>query len=428
MSSTKARSKSKLSTSNQRRVELCALHVGQQKVITEANRFNVLECGRRFGKTMLGKNLLMETALASDPSAWFAPTYKYLAEVWREVLRIAANVAKSINQQEHRLELITGGVIEFWSLDQPDAGRGRKYKRIVIDEAGVIRDLESAWNESLRPTLVDLKGDAWFLGTPKGRQFFHKLFQRGEQHEPGWASWRLPTITNPNIDPAEIEAARRDMPKAAFEQEFLGIPAEDGGNPFGMSAIAQCAVAELSTAPAICYGLDLAKSYDWSVLIGLDADGMPCLAERWQSDWGQTKRVVLDTIGDTPCLVDSTGVGDPIVEDLMREKPNVEGYKFSSTSKQQLMEGLAASVQRQEIGILEGWMRSEMESFEYEYRAGGVRYSAPEGLHDDGVCSLALADRKRRQLLGSRIEVRMLGERKEQTLTRTSDERAWTNF
>ncbi len=426
-----ARSKSKLSTPGKvLRVELCELHPGQAQVVNNAARFNVLECGRRFGKTTLGKNLLIETPIKGDPSAWFAPTYKYLSEVWREVVAIVGSAAKSINQQEKRIELLTGGVMEFWSMDDADAGRGRKYKRIVVDEAGLIRNQDSAWNEALRPTLVDLKGDAWFLGTPKGRGCFHRLFQRGEQKEQDWASWRLPTITNPNIDAAEIEAARRDMPKTAFEQEFLGIPAEDGGNPFGLTAIAACA-GVMSAAKVQCYGLDLAKSYDYTVLLGLDADGQCAYLERWQSDWGQTKRRVLDTIGETPCLVDSTGVGDPIVEDLIRERPNVEGFKFSATSKQQLMEGLAASIQRQEIGFPKGWLQSELESFEYEYRAGGVRYSAPEGLHDDGVCALSLADMKRRRMAGSRVEVRMLGERRVTTIPQairddSTNEAVWT--
>jgi hypothetical protein len=72
----------------------------------------------------------------------------------------------------------------------------------------------------------------------------------------------------------------------------------------------------------------------------------------------------------------------------------VEGFKFSSTSKQQLMEGLASGIQRREILFPDGWLRSEMESFEYEYTRSGVRYSAPEGMFDDGVCALALARRK----------------------------------
>lgn len=369
-------------------------HAGQRRVIDEAARFNVLECGRRFGKTTLGEQLLIEPALAGDPVAWFAPSYKLLSEVWREVLSTLKPMQPTVSRQEHRIELFTRGVIDFWSLDQPDAARGRKYKRVVIDEAGIVRDLEIAWQQAIRPTLADLKGDAWFLGTPKGRNFFHRLFAKGEAGEDGWRSWRLPTTTNPSIDPAEIEAARRDMPDAAFKQEFLGIPADDGGNPFGIGAIRACSAGvKLGHGPAKHFGVDLAKSQDWSVVCGLNDDGQVCVLERWQSDWGQTTRRVADLIGNTQTLIDSTGVGDSITEELARLSSNARGYKFTSTSKQQLMEGLASAIQRREVSFPEGWLTAELEMFEFEYRAGSVRYSAPEGMHDDGVCALALAVR-----------------------------------
>lgn len=375
-------------------IELPQLHAGQQRVVDEAARFNVLECGRRFGKTTLGQDLVVNTALDGYPAAWFAPTYKLLTEVWRELIAVLNPLRPTVSQQEKRLELVTGGVIECWSLDQPDAGRSRKYKRVVIDEAGIVRDLEAAWMQAIRPTLTDYRGDAWFLGTPKGRNYFHRLFAKGEAGDRNWKSWRLPTTMNPVIPASEIEDARREYEQAgridAFEQEFLGIPADDGGNPFGIAAIRKC-VQPLSQRDPIAFGIDLAKSYDWTVVAGLDDAGAVCSLDRWQSDWAQTRRRLIEIVGKAPASIDSTGVGDPIVEDIMRECPAAEGFKFTSTSKQQLMEGLAAAIQRGEVGFPEGWLVNELEAFEYTYTAGGVKYSAPEGLHDDGVCALALA-------------------------------------
>jgi hypothetical protein len=260
------------------------------------------------------------------------------------------------------------------------------------------------------------------LGTPKGRNFFHQLYAKGESREPSWMAWRMPTSANPLIDADEIEAARRDLPASAFNQEFLGIPADDGGNPFGITAIRACRVPELSTAPVAVWGVDLAKSYDWTVACGLDASGKVAKLDRWQSDWGQTKRKLLDTIGFTLTMIDSTGVGDPIVEDLIRERPNVQGFKFSSSSKQQLMEGLAAAIQRGEVGYPDGWLVQELEAFEYEYYAGGVRYTAPDGLHDDGVCALALANRLRTGMVG--VDARIMDSRAEPSVG--VNDRGWT--
>lgn len=372
----------------------------------EAARFNVLECGRRFGKTTLGIDLLINAAIDGYPVAWFAPSYKFLAEVWRDTISLLAPLAPKINQQEKRIDLLTRGSIDFWSLDQPDSGRGRKYKRAIVDEAGIVRSLEQAWQGAIRPTLADLIGDAWFLGTPKGNGYFHRLFSKGiSGSDPAWRAWRLPTVANPTIDPAEIEAARRDMPETAFNQEFLGIPADDGGNPFGLEAIAACSVDGLSSKPPVAYGVDLAKSHDYTVVCGIDDDGSVCVLERWQGNWKQTIRKILAIVGDTPALVDSTGVGDPIVEGLQQpdasnEMPadfigyNFVGFKFTSPSKQQIMEGLAAAIHQGKIRFPRGWLVNELEMFEYEYRPGGVRYSAPSGLYDDGVCALALAVEK----------------------------------
>lgn len=399
------------------RLQLPRLHAGQQRVAAEAGRFNVLQCGRRFGKTTFGIDRLIGPALAGYPTAWFAPTYKYLADVWREAIGTLAPVTAASNVQEKRIDLVTGGAIECWTLDSDDPARGRKYKRVVVDEAGIVRDLRACWQESIRPTLTDYRGDAWFLGTPKGRGFFHELYTRGESGgDPSWRAWRMGTAANPFIDPAEIAEAERELPPAVFNQEYLGIPADDGGNPFDLTAIRDCTDDALAAGPAVAFGVDLAKSHDFTCVCGVNADGAVCVLERWQSDWGQTTRRVLDLIGARPALVDSTGVGDPIVEQMQRGAAQganadglprfaaVSGFKFSSTSKQQLLEGLASTIQRREVRFPLGWLTNELESFEYEIRpGGGVRYGAPQGLHDDGVIALALAVQKRHEMRGRRV-------------------------
>ena len=370
-----------------------APHAGQRRVIDEARRFNVLMCGRRFGKTTLGKDRIGRAAWRGMPTAWFAPTYKLLTEVWRELLDMLAPEVESSNVQERQIRLKTGGLIDFWSLDHPDAGRGRKYGLVVIDEAGLVSDLEQAWHGAIRPTLADLRGSAWFLGTPKGRRFFYTLYALGQSGDPGWMSWRIPTSYNPFIAASEIEAARASMPEATFRQEFEGVPADDSGNPFGMDAIKDCASMPLTPGPAVAKGWDLAKSVDWTVGIGLDAQGCVCEFDRFQLGWEETEAKIL---AETACrsLVDSTGVGDPILERLQRKSALFEGFKFTSTSKQQLMDGLRAAIQRREIRFPDGPIRDELETFEYQYGATGVKYTAPQGLHDDCVMALALAYRQ----------------------------------
>lgn len=196
-------------------------------VLNEAGRFNVLCCGRRWGKTTLSEDLLIgpdsgeNGALNGFPVAYFAPTYKMLMEVWREINQTLFSIIKDKSETEKRIELYGGGVIDFWSLEDPNSIRGRKYKRGVVDEAAIARNIEEAWLKVIRPTLTDLQGDAWFLSTPKGKNnYFYDLFQMPEKHQ-DWRSWQMPTSSNPHILADEIEQAKAQLDPLTFAQEYL---------------------------------------------------------------------------------------------------------------------------------------------------------------------------------------------------------------
>lgn len=199
-------------------------HAAQQQIISQARRLNVVCCGRRWGKSTLGLDRLLEPALGGHPSAYFAPTYGMMSEFWREVVRTLGPLIRRANAMEHRLELHTGGVIDMWSLDSPDVARGRKYARVVVDEAAMVRRLLEAWDQVIRSTLADYGGDAWFLSTPKGYNDYHTLFERGlDEARPEWMCWQMPTATNPHISPAELAALERDLPSRVFRQEILAL-------------------------------------------------------------------------------------------------------------------------------------------------------------------------------------------------------------
>jgi hypothetical protein len=372
------------------------LHASQREVYRSLARFNVLEIGRRWGKTTFGEQLAIDDILAAQPIAWFAPSYKYLADPMRDFERSLKPLVSRIDRVEKRMEFRNGGTLDFWTLEDGDSGRGRSYRRIFVDEAGFAPGLLAWWRAVARATLADRKGGAVFLGTPKGTGDFHRLYLEAEGDTSGeWKAFRLGSAANPHLDPAEVEAARRMLPAEVFAQEFEGVPAEDGGNPFGLDAIREC-LGPLSSAPPECYGVDLAKSQDYTALIALDKDGAVCRLERWQAPWNVTRERHAAEIKDRPAQIDSTGVGDPIVEDLRKVCRRAEGFKFTSQTKQQLMEGLQVAIQTRDIRYPDGWLRSELEAFGFRYSGrGSVAYEATVG-HDDGVCALALAVLARR--------------------------------
>jgi hypothetical protein len=367
-------------------------HPGQERVKAHPARFKVVMCGRRWGKSQGGLREAADVALAGGTVGWFVPGYKYVTEIWRDLLQRLGPIIRAKNEQERRLELLTGGVIEVWTLDSDDPARGRDYDLVIIDEAGLVSNILTVWQEAIRPTLVDRKGRALFLGTPKGRRHgFIQLFNRGlNEAEAEWASFRASTLENPHIPAEEVEAARRELPPEVFAQEFEGIPTDDGANPFGLEAIRACAVT-MSDSPAVIYGVDVARAMDWTVVVGLDAWQRVCVLERWQAPWAVTKGRIKEMVGDTPVVGDATGVGDAIMADLQQMGVLVTPYVFTQPSKLRLMQRLIAAFQAQTLKHPGGWLQAELESFEFTYTNSGVKYEAPPGLHDDGVMALSLA-------------------------------------
>lgn len=204
------------------RIKPRILHPGQQDVEECDARFIVLACGRRWGKSVFLANRAARRAVAGQRYGWFAPNYKYMEDAWREVESILYPIKTQSNKTERRIEVEGGGSVEFWTLEDENAGRSRFYHEVGIDEAGMVSTLETTWMESIRATLTDYQGSAIFAGTPKGTNFFAKAFKMGLSDEfPDWKSFQKPTSSNPHLPPEEILDAKSQMPLRAFRQEYL---------------------------------------------------------------------------------------------------------------------------------------------------------------------------------------------------------------
>lgn len=359
-------------------------------------RFSFIEAGTKTGKTVGCIAWLFEQALYGKKGYnywWIAPVFPQARIAFTRMKNFYPEGTFLVNETDQRLTVVaSGAVIWFKSAEKPDNLYGEDVYAAVFDEASRGRE-ESWW--ALRSTLTATRAPVRFIGNVKGRiNWFYKLARKAEAGEPGSAFYRIiayDAVKAGVLDADEIEGARRDLPEAVFKELYLAEASDDGGNPFGLKNVQSC-VSRLSPLNPVVWGWDLAKSIDWTVGIALDINGRVCRFVRFQKPWPETLDEIIKVTGSIPALVDSTGLGDPVLGFLQKNKPGIfEGYVFNSGSKQKLMEGLAVVIQSGTTAYPDGPIKNELETFEYEYTRTGVKYTAPEGFHDDCVCALGLA-------------------------------------
>lgn len=377
----------------------------QTSIIDSPKRYTVTEASTKVGKTASHIVWLFEESLKlkNNQSAWWvAPTVAQAKIAFdRMKVQVSDKSFFTANETNRVITLITGAKIEFKTAEKPDNLYGDDVYACVFDE--FTRAREEAWF-AIRTTLSSTGGKCKFIGNVKGKKNWgHKLAMKAKFDNKDFAYFKITAYDAANAGMKtkdgrpfieEIEAAKSDLPENVFKELYLAEPSEDGSNPFGIEFIKK-QIKPISTNPTVCYGIDLAKSHDYTVIIGLDNDGAVSHLDRFQLDWGQTKQRIINTVMGKNTLIDSTGVGDAIVEDLQRECSTITGFKFSQSSKQSLMEGLAFDIQNGKISYPDGIIVNELEQFEFWYTNTGVKYSAPAGVHDDCVCSLALARKQK---------------------------------
>lgn len=196
------------------------LHPGQQRIIDERRRFNVVCCGRRWGKSRLAFALALETIAEGMPTVYITPTAVDYEKRWTEAVDFYRPIICDAKVSDGVIVFTNGARMDWFGLHRFDGIRGNRYARAIMDEAAHSPNLEEAWTKVVRPSLADFVGDAYFLSTPAGGNYFKTLYDTAH---PAWKSWQMPTTTNPFINVSEIMDAKNDpnMPDVVFRQEYL---------------------------------------------------------------------------------------------------------------------------------------------------------------------------------------------------------------
>jgi hypothetical protein len=399
-----------LSATATRELHLYDLHPIQQRIRAEARRFNVVALGRRTGKTTLAGDLVVETTVDDrGPCAYFAPTYKNLGETWRELKTLLGPVATRVSESDNRIEVLGGGSLDCWSLDSErvaETVRGRKYKRVLIDEASLVAALLDTWQTDIRPMLTDLRGDAWFFGTPKGLNDFWALYERGQDPlATDWASWRAPTAANPFIDPQEIRDARAELPEEAFAQEYLAEFLSQGVGVF--REVVPSMTATVQQAPVrghgYVFGVDWGQVDDFTVISVLDTTTREQVAgdrfNRIEYHF-QTARLAILAHTFRPRLIvaERNSIGLPMLERLQEMDLPVWGWDATNATVAAGVQSLSLGLQRRQLRLLPDAhplgrvQKTELLAYTASKTATGLlKYGAPPGMHDDAVRALMLS-------------------------------------
>lgn len=377
-------------------------HPGQIEVLNSPARFKVLMCGRRWGKSLIAQVISTVGMLENHRVAYITPEFSLAKEFFGEMLdMLPASLVESSNKSELTIQFITGGSIRFFSGEAMRSMRGLKFHTVIIDEAAFITDLETAWTKVIRPTLTDYKGNALFISTPRGRNFFYTLYLKGKNKDKGFASFHYTSYSNPHIAASEIDDAKENIPKEAFNQEYLAIASANAGAVVDMDTIARNTLKSFSFKPTVVFGIDVAKYTDYTVITGLDRNGRMTYFDRFQKDNALTKERVMALPAGVMKVIDNThgSLGDGIFESLVLEGcNNLIGFEFTSISKPQLITELILDLERDNVQFNKE-TADELSIFEYTYSSTGhIKYGNAPGGHDDCVIALALANRYRKQV------------------------------
>lgn len=381
-------------------------HAGQAEMHNSKARYRLMACGTRWGKSLSAAMEILNAMRIPDSRYWIvAPTYDLTEKVFRvlHATAVTSKLNKYIEKEsytEKYLKLMWDSEVKGKTAENPISLAGEELDGVAFDEGPACK--EDIWTFYVRERLTDRKGWALFIGTPKGRNWYYKMFLKGKDPlQKQYESWHFTTYDNPYIDNEEIEAAKSELPGRAFDQEYMAIFLSEADAVFRniREAITPNCLEPPKSEHIYVGGMDLGKYQDYNVLTIADySNNQIVYYDRWyRTDWTLTyDRVAaaLRRYNGATIWVDSTGIGDPIYETLSKAPYNlrVKSYKFTNQTKEHLIDNLAWFFENRQLKIPDvPEMINELEIFEYKITGTGkYTFNAPVSYHDDIVISLGL--------------------------------------
>lgn len=375
-------------------------HKNQQIILDGARgKRNVSVCaGVRFGKSALCGYEVFKHLLCDNQRIWIVSlSYDMSQKVFKYVTDFAGTYDKRLlrnasHRPPQRFEIPEfNSFVECKSIENVNSLLGEEINLAIFDEAS--RFSPDIYERYIAARLASRQGKLFSISTPFGKNWFFKNHLKAD------ASFNFTTLDNPYFPKEEWESAKKRLPEQVFKQEYEASFLDDAASVFrGVKDIISDDCLRDAEDHRYFLGVDLGKHEDFTVLTVLDKYTHKVVYhDRFRKiDWNlQKERIIATakTYNNARIIIDSTGLGDPISDDLKHHGLLVDDFKISGKSKQQLIDKLSIFIQQKGIEIPPiNVLVSELESYGYQLTdAGNVRYSAPQGMHDDCVISLALA-------------------------------------
>jgi phage FluMu gp28-like protein len=261
----------------------------------------------------------------------------------------------------------------------------------------------------LKATVLVKGKKVLIISTPKGKNHFFDLFNQAKENE-AYYSISGTSFDNPKIDPSELEDARRNLPEHVFRQEYLAEFLDGGSAVF--KNVNECI--KLANQTSNCYaGIDLGRADDYTVLTIINERNEVFYCERWRHmEWSSiiSNLVKVLNVYKPKTLIETNGAQDAIFEQIRNavayNKNQIQSFVTTAKSKQSIIEDLIVSFENKDITIPDNIdLIDELNYFTYEYnlKTRQIHYSAPSGLHDDMVMSLAICLRAKKEMLSSGV-------------------------
>ena len=375
----------------------------QQEILEADQRDTTISAGTRFGKSMLCGYLAFKRLLADNQRIWIVSlNYDMAMKIFRYAIDFAAAYDRRLlkgvkNRPFPRFEVKEwNSWIECKSIENESSLMGEELDLAILDEAARMKP--DIYQRYITARLSSRQGRSFIISTPFGQNWFHRRYLQTKQAEDG-ASFHFESRDNPYFPAQEWDRARDNLPQDIFDQEYRAVFLAQGAGVFrGVREVIGGVLEPKRTGHLYTMGVDLGKWRDFTVLTVMDKYTNRVVAfDRFNKiSWPfQVGRIIemAKKYNRPEIWVDSTGLGDPIYDDLKRNGLYVRDFKFTNKSKEHLVQKLSLFIENKRIGYPGiDVLIDELESFSYSRSpTGNYKYSAPEGLHDDCVISLALA-------------------------------------